>query len=268
MTRTEQKCGTGVLMDHSLMCREDQTLLQISSEHIAQSDVKLKPLLSFSCLWSKVWDPFPSLPPCVITHCVDPPDLPPQFSLAEDTSEWTEVGQTKDYTCIGGNRLQPSSLKSSDQVIGTGSRTVLRQLITFPVLRLEQSCLMESGQTVLRVCKSFSACNILSQSIADIICTEEPPTIPHDDEYNQSMEKDDGHLTVQHYIYPDLSSPYDGLHLSTLNQSEIPRNYMANLTFVNGINSPPALSLTNAGTTVALPECSVHQMELFITTTT
>ena len=37
----------------------------------------------------------------MITHCVDPPDLPEDFNLAEDTSEWTEVGQTKDYTCIG-----------------------------------------------------------------------------------------------------------------------------------------------------------------------
>ena len=48
-----------------------------------------------------MWDPFPTLPACVITHCVDPPALPPSYSLAEDTLEWTEVGRTKDYTCIG-----------------------------------------------------------------------------------------------------------------------------------------------------------------------
>ena len=66
--------------------------------------------------------------------------------------------------------------------------------------------------------------------ILDILCTEEPPAIPHDDEYNESMEKDDGRVSIEHYVYPGLESPYAGLHISTLNQSEIPRNYMANLT--------------------------------------
>ena len=48
-----------------------------------------------------MWDPFPSLPKCVITHCVHPPDLPPEFNMQEDTSEWTSVGETKNYHCIG-----------------------------------------------------------------------------------------------------------------------------------------------------------------------
>ena len=60
----------------------------------------------------------------------------------------------------------------------------------------------------------------------------EPPAIPHDDEYNESITKDDGRLTVQHYIYPELKSPVNGLHLSAFNQSDIPRNFNANLTLV------------------------------------
>ena len=58
----------------------------------------------------------------------------------------------------------------------------------------------------------------------------DPPGIPHDAEYSQSMQKDDGRVAIEHYEYPDLGTPYTGLHLSTLNQSDIPRNYMANLT--------------------------------------
>ena len=48
-----------------------------------------------------MWDPYPVLPSCVITHCVSPPYLPGEYNMEEDTAEWTEVGQTKDYTCIG-----------------------------------------------------------------------------------------------------------------------------------------------------------------------
>ena len=60
----------------------------------------------------------------------------------------------------------------------------------------------------------------------------EPPSIPHDDEYNESIKKDDGRLTIQHYIYPELKSPHNGLQLSAFNQLNIPRNYNATLTLV------------------------------------
>ena len=36
--------------------------------------------------------------------------------------------------------------------------------------------------------------------ILDILCTEEPSAIPHDDEYNESMEKDDGRVSIEHYV--------------------------------------------------------------------
>ena len=90
---------------------------------------------------------------------------------------------------------------------------------------------MEIGQTVQKV-RILWALLVISNCILslDILCSEEPPAIPHDDEYNESMQKDDGRVNIEHYIYPDLGSPYTGLHLSTFNQSEIPRNYMANLT--------------------------------------
>jgi hypothetical protein len=28
------------------------------------------------CLWNKVWSPYPILPQCYITHCVNPFDIP------------------------------------------------------------------------------------------------------------------------------------------------------------------------------------------------
>ena len=53
------------------------------------------------------------------------------------------------------------------------------------------------------------------------------------------MEKDDGRVLIKHYVYPSMDSTYDGEHLSTFNQSEIPRNYMANLTYVECFLSLP-----------------------------
>ena len=64
----------------------------------------------------------------------------------------------------------------------------------------------------------------------DIICGEEPPEIPHNAEYVESLEKDDGRVFVQHFIYPENDSPLNGYHLSAFNQSDIPRNYNATLT--------------------------------------
>ena len=80
--------------------------------------------------------------------------------------------------------------------------------------------------------KSFLYFLFYLSYFADIICDLDPPSIPHDDEYNESLNKDDGRVTIQHYIYPDMLSPQNGVHLSSFNQSEIPKNFDANLTFV------------------------------------
>ena len=70
-----------------------------------------------SCLWSKVWDPFPILPDCIITHCVAPPELPPQYNLVEDTTAWTPVGETKDYTCDGTSYWESDRSKTTFHIL-------------------------------------------------------------------------------------------------------------------------------------------------------
>ena len=97
------------------------------------------------------------------------------------------------------------------------------------------------------------------------MCTEEPPAIPHDDEYNESMEKDDGRVSIEHYVYPGLTSPYTGLHISTLNQSEIPRNYMANLTYEKSFDFKIYLIFLDMN--VDQHESSKHRMVICTTRT-
>jgi hypothetical protein len=38
-------------------------------------------LLQTRCLWNKTWSPWPVLPPCYITHCVNPFPIPNDTSL-------------------------------------------------------------------------------------------------------------------------------------------------------------------------------------------
>ena len=54
--------------------------------------------LDLKCLWDKTWSPA-ELPPCVITHCVDPFDIPENTSLEASTQEWTKIRQDKEYRC-------------------------------------------------------------------------------------------------------------------------------------------------------------------------
>ena len=53
------------------------------------------------CQWNKEWAPYSSLPPCVVTHCVQPFVIPEDSFLEEITSDWTEVGAKKEYRCQG-----------------------------------------------------------------------------------------------------------------------------------------------------------------------
>ena len=50
------------------------------------------------CQWDKTWS-LPSLPACIITHCILPFPLPPDTALEVVTNAWTEVGQEKEYLC-------------------------------------------------------------------------------------------------------------------------------------------------------------------------
>ena len=54
-----------------------------------------------TCTWAKTWQPLAELPPCVITHCPEPPRPPFGHSMVEATRDWTAVGEHKVYLCDG-----------------------------------------------------------------------------------------------------------------------------------------------------------------------
>ena len=60
------------------------------------------------CQWDKLWvpqpftsawSPSPSLPPCIVTHCVEPFNIPPETSLEEVTAADTPINTAKQYRC-------------------------------------------------------------------------------------------------------------------------------------------------------------------------
>ena len=57
--------------------------------------------VEITCEWRKKWSPWPSLPPCIITHCVQPFPIPDITMLEEVTSEWTPINTEKVYRCKG-----------------------------------------------------------------------------------------------------------------------------------------------------------------------
>lgn len=61
----------------------------------------------------------------------------------------------------------------------------------------------------------------------DIECEKLPPSIPTDPEYMDPS--DDGHVVIQNINYP--SGPkINSVYRSDRNNTELPRNYMSNLT--------------------------------------
>ena len=52
-------------------------------------------------LFQRSWSPYPSLPPCQITHCPDLPTIPSSSNLEEVDNEWAEVGRSKRLRCKG-----------------------------------------------------------------------------------------------------------------------------------------------------------------------
>ena len=57
--------------------------------------------IDIKCQWRKKWHPWPTLPSCIITHCVDPFPIPEHTELEEVTPEWTEINTNKTYRCTG-----------------------------------------------------------------------------------------------------------------------------------------------------------------------
>ena len=53
------------------------------------------------CQWNKKWAPHAVLPKCIVTHCVEPFEIPDETFLEEVTSSWTKINEYKEYRCKG-----------------------------------------------------------------------------------------------------------------------------------------------------------------------
>ena len=49
------------------------------------------------CLWNKNWSPYPVIPPCIVTHCVEPFKIPDYTNLEAVTDAWTPINTKKQY---------------------------------------------------------------------------------------------------------------------------------------------------------------------------
>ena len=76
--------------------------------------------IEINCLWNKKWDPWPELPNCFITHCVDPFVIPPHTELEESYPHselvehyynWTAVNTFKEYRCTGSTGMKRKHTK-------------------------------------------------------------------------------------------------------------------------------------------------------------
>ena len=57
--------------------------------------------VDITCLWNKIWSPWPVLPACIISHCVDPYEIPENTSLEVSFDDWTPIRTEKEYQCSG-----------------------------------------------------------------------------------------------------------------------------------------------------------------------
>ena len=83
-----------------------KTLMQLICVNGSQIDTSSDTVgdritIEITCQWRKKWHPWPALPPCIITHCVDPYPIPDYTHLEEVTPEWTPINTEKTYRCKG-----------------------------------------------------------------------------------------------------------------------------------------------------------------------
>ena len=161
--------------------------------------------VTIRCLWKKTWHPYPTIPPCIVTHCVEPFKIPDYTDLEEVTSAWTPINQDKHYRCKNQIGNVATMFWESD-----------RSKSTFEI-----PCNTDGYFTWLE----WPTC------LTDITCSPLPPEIPTDPEY--TLASDDGTVTVQSIVYPTYPQVIrdDFTRRSDFNNTLIPRNYMANLTY-------------------------------------
>ena len=166
--------------------------------------------VTLRCQWNKQWAPYhSSLPPCVVTHCVETFKIPPETSLDRITDDWTPINTYKEYRCLNQDGDTPTMFWESD-----------RTRSTFQLM-----CKDDGYFTW----EEWPIC------LTDITCDPAAPEVPTHSEYTDSQ--DDGTVTINSLQYPVVPSEVRTTNLvlkSEYNSSFIPRNYMANLTYYCG----------------------------------
>ena len=71
--------------------------------------------VTIRCQWNKQWAPHTSLPPCYVTHCVEPFNIPEETNLEEVSSAWTEINRNKEYQCKNNIAGVPTMFWTSDR---------------------------------------------------------------------------------------------------------------------------------------------------------
>ena len=163
------------------------------------------PSLNIRCLWNKAWSPYLEIPACVVTHCVEPFQIPEETNLEEVTSNWTPINSKKQYRCKNQLDNVPRMFWETD-----------RSKSTF-----ELHCNPDGYFTW----EEWPIC------LTDVTCSPLPPVIPTDPEY--TLTSDDGHVIINSLVYPTYPTETRTSNLikrSDFSNTDIPKNFMANLT--------------------------------------
>lgn len=177
---------------------EDGSQFDVNGDQIGDSI-----FIEIRCQWNKQWLPYPTLPSCIITHCVKPFPIPPKTNLIELTSDWTPINDYKHYECK--NRINS---------VHTMFWETDRSKSTFKLFcKPDGMFIWENWPTCLE----------------DINCPT-PPLVPSASDY--TSESDDGSVTINSLEYPTYPNEIrtTNLILNYKSSINIPRNYMANLT--------------------------------------
>ena len=161
--------------------------------------------VTIRCQWNKVWFPYLELPPCIVTHCVEPFKIPEETNLEEITSEWTSINENKHYQCKNTINSVYTMFWESD-----------RSQSTFEIFCKEDGYF---------TWKEWPIC------LTDVICSPDPPIIPTHTEY--TLVSDDGTVAMNGLIYPTypIENRINEVWNSSRNNTLIAKNYMANLTY-------------------------------------
>ena len=159
---------------------------------------------------------------CFITHCVDPFYIPLNSSLEESTTNWTRINTNKEYRCTNMRNGEHTQFFEYDRTKSSFSMRCFPDG-TFDFVNETQHwpvCLKgkEESLNLLFLKNCFSI---------DIECEKLPPSIPTDPEYVDPS--DDGHVVIQKINYTS-GDHIDSTYRSDRKNTELPRNYMANLT--------------------------------------